>query len=605
MWLVVAGLLVFGAAGRARVATPLYLVIGLLCSLALLSAISSLWSGSTERSVTEADRILVYLGILIAAFLLTQTRQRRQRFAEGIAIAVMAIAAIAVTSRVAPDVIHVIQPPEWGPRLTYPLGYWNANGTVFAIAVALLLWMSRAGSWAVLRYGSVAAMPVAMLGLYFTYSRGGALALLVGTIALLALSRDRLWLAATALIAAAASVPALIAVQDRPALENSLNSAAATGQGHDVAIVLVAAIAAALACYALLRWVEQRQGRAAVAAVRISRSRALLAAIAVFALAFAAVVALTFGPRAWDQFSKNDIQLSKNPSDHFTDLAGSGRRDFWRVAYRGFEERPLLGEGAGSYEFVWEKRRSIDLPVHDAHSLYLETFAELGAVGGLLLLAMIGSLGAIGLAAWRGAAGAERERCAVLWAVIAAFAVSAMFDWFWELAGLGAIFFMAAGALLSSRSEQLAASDAELGIPDEGHRYGLIGLGLLLAWVSAAALIAPLLVEREINSSRDAAAKGEIAAAIDHARSARAIEPWAASPYVQLGLLAELGGDYRAATARFGEAIDREDRNWQLYFLRSRVEREAGDAPAARADMAKVKELNPLGVQVAVKDGSG
>ena len=173
VWLVVVALLVFGAAARARVPKPLYVVGGLLLSLALLSAISSSWSGSTELSVTEADRILVYLGILIAAYLITQTGGRRQRFVEGLAIALAMIAVMGVASRLLPDVLDIRQPvSRWGPRLTYPLGYWNANGTIFALAVPLLLWASRRTAVTALRFAAVGLIPVALLGLYFTYSRG-------------------------------------------------------------------------------------------------------------------------------------------------------------------------------------------------------------------------------------------------------------------------------------------------------------------------------------------------------------------------------------------------------------------------------------------------
>ena len=87
VWLVVVVLLALGAAGRATLGRPFYWASGLILGLALFSAISSLWSGSIELSVTEADRVLVYLGFFLAAFLIAQTDQRRQRFAEGIAIA--------------------------------------------------------------------------------------------------------------------------------------------------------------------------------------------------------------------------------------------------------------------------------------------------------------------------------------------------------------------------------------------------------------------------------------------------------------------------------------------------------------------------------------
>src|SRR4051794_15888946 len=58
VWLVVVALLVFGAASRAGVGRPLYLVAGLIGGLSFLCAISSLWSGSSELSVIEADRVL-------------------------------------------------------------------------------------------------------------------------------------------------------------------------------------------------------------------------------------------------------------------------------------------------------------------------------------------------------------------------------------------------------------------------------------------------------------------------------------------------------------------------------------------------------------------
>ena len=133
------------------------------------------------------------------------------------------------------------------------------------------------------------------------------------------------------------------------------------------------------------------------------------------------------------------------------------------------------------------------------------------------------------------------------------------------------------------------------GATAEGRRYGLAVAGLAIAWIAAIALIGPLLVQHELKVSQSKAAGGDIASAVDHADTARSIEPWAASPYVQLGLLAELQGDYPTAADRLTQAIEREDRNWQLYYLRSRVEHEAGDGAAARVDLARAHQLNPLG----------
>ncbi len=285
------------------------------------------------------------------------------------------------------------------------------------------------------------------------------------------------------------------------------------------------------------------------------------------------------------------MQFSSYPEDHFNDLSGSGRSEMWRVAIDAFGEDPVAGHGAGTYRFSWNELREIDLRLLDAHSLYLEAFAELGLIGGLIVLGLIGTILWTGFAAWRAASGARRELHAALLAVCLAFAVGAGIDWFWEIAAVGAVFFLAAGALVAARCGQLARARADA--EGEQRRFGLAVAGLALAWVAALALIGPLLVEREIDASNAAAADGQIASAVNHADTARSIEPWAATPYLQLGLLAESQGDYATAAERLSQAIDREEDNWQLYYLRARVQRRAGDASAARADITEARRLNP------------
>lgn len=588
-------LLVFGAASAVKPERPLYWAGGLIVCLSLLCAISSLWSGSVELSVIEADRVAVYLGFFLAAFLIAQTDERRQRFAEGLAISLALLATIGLGSRLLPHVINVGSSLGSGPRLNYPLGYWNANGALFGIAVALLLWTSRRAAWTALRWLSAAAIPICLLALYFTYSRGGLLALLVACACLIALSSDRLWLLATLAIGALGTLPAVLAVQSRYSLAENLGTQTAVAEGVTVVLVLGAGIALSLLLFAALRWEERREGRLSGRAVAISRSPRVLKGIALTAalLAIAAVIAV--GGRAWDQFSSPDIQFPSNPQHHFTDLSGAGRHDFYKVAAEAFGEKPVLGQGAGTYQFSWEQLRTRKIPVHDAHSLYIESFAELGIIGGLLVLGLVGWLLWCALAAWRNAPPPQRDRYAALLAAMLAFAVSAAFDWFWEIAVLGGVFFAAAGVVVAARCSQIAADPRrEEGTKAESRRFGLTVTAVGLAWVSAIALVGPLLVEREIESSQAAVAREDLGAAFDHADTARSVEPFAASPYVQLGLLAERQREYPRAIEYFGQAIDREDRNWQWYYLRSRVEHAAGDGAAAKADLAKARELNPL-----------
>jgi len=592
-WLVAIGLLVFGMASGATLGRPLYAVAGMIGGLSFLCAMSSLWSGSIELSVIEADRVLVYLGLFLATFLIAQTDERRQRFAEGLAIAVTLVALLGLGTRLLPHLIELGAGLGSGPRLAYPLGYWNADGAMFGIAVALLLWMSRRSTWAALRWASVAAMPAVLLALYFTYSRGGLLSLAVATGCLIVLSRDRLWLLATLAIGALGTLPAVLAVQARRSPADNLATQTSVEQGLAVLLILLAGIALALLLFAGLRRLEEKGGRHTGRALELSRNPVLLrrAAMVLAVLAIGATVAV--GGKAWDQFSSSDIQFPDRPEQHFSDVSGAGRHDFWRVALVALGEEPVLGHGAGTYEFSWEEHRSIELPVHDAHSLYLEAFAELGIVGGALVLALVGTVLWCGFRAWRDAFHPQRDLHAALLAAALAIAVGAGFDWFWEIAGLGAIFFLAAGVIVSVRCSQLALDPRRQPAPPEGRRYGFAVAGLVVGWIAAVALVGPLLVDREIHASQDAAAKGDAGTAIDHANRARSIEPWAASPYVQLGLLAELQGEYPTAIVRFTDAIEREDHNWQWFYLRSKVEHEAGDDAAAQADLERARQLNP------------
>jgi hypothetical protein len=460
----------------------------------------------------------------------------------------------------------------------------------------MLLWMSRNARRTALRWASVAVMPAVGLTLYFTYSRGGVLSLAIGAHCLIALSRDRLWMLATLAIAGLGALPALLAIPGYRSLADAVDSQTSVDQGPKMLLILLAGTALTLALFALLRRLEGRGGGGTTRAVELSREPRVLRGAAIGLTVVAIAAAVVFGPRAWHSFSNSDLQFPANPAQHFSDFSSAGRHDFWRVAVDAFEEKPLLGHGAGSYQFAWDRLRSINLTVIDAHSLYLEMFAELGLVGGLIVLALMGGLLWIGLSAWRAASGERREAYAALFAAMLVFAIAAGFDWFWEIPGLGGVFFLSAGALVAARCAQIAA-------PAEGRKvrernFGVVVAGVAVAWLAAIALVGPLLVDREIDSSKHAVAAGDISGAVGHADTARSIEPWAASPYLQLGLIAESQGEYDLAIQRLGQAIEREEGNWELYALRSRGDSSASDDSAALADLEKARELNPLAPQL-------
>ena len=125
------------------------------------------------------------------------------------------------------------------------------------------------------------------------------------------------------------------------------------------------------------------------------------------------------------------------------------RPAYWRVAVEDAAQHPVLGSGAGSFDDVWLERRPVATNVRDAHSLYLETVAEVGIVGAMLLLAAL----APPLLAARHAR--DRQLVAVAAGGFAAFLVHAGLDWDWEmpvttLAGLAC----AAALLAAARCDE-------------------------------------------------------------------------------------------------------------------------------------------------------
>jgi O-antigen ligase len=596
VWLVVVALLVLGVAGRALLAKPFYWASGLLLGLAIWSAISSLWSGSVELSVTEADRVLMYLGVFLAAFLVAQTNQRRQRFGEGIAIALALLAILALSTRLLPHVYNLSAEDIKGYRLLYPLGYWNADAIVFSFAAGLALWMSRRSLSGALRWFSVGALPAILLALYFTHSRGGVLTLVLTAGTLVVLSRDRLWYLATLLAAVVFTLPAVLLVPSLHDLSNNFESPAIVHQGLGAGGVLLAGIAATLLAFWGLRRLEAGDPPPVRRAVAISRDRRALRGIGIVALILVVIAGVIWGGTAWEKFTSSDL----GSPNGLTEVSSRGRIQYWDVALEAFGEKPVLGHGAGTYEFSWDQLRPIQMTNTQAHSLYLQALSELGIVGGLLALGLVLFLLWVGFSAWRAAGGRERELCAVLLGVSIAFGVGVAYDWFWQLALVGSIFFMATGALVAARCGQLwragaaarARSGVEPGSP-ETRRFGLAIAGLAVAWLVMLALIGPLLVDHEIHQS-NAVAGTNLESAIEHANTARSIEPWAATPYLQLGLLEQARGDDEAAVGRFQQAIDREDHNWILYYVKARAEHQAGRDEAAQKDLEEAKRLNPL-----------
>jgi O-antigen ligase len=132
----------------------------------------------------------------------------------------------------------------------------------------------------------------------------------------------------------------------------------------------------------------------------------------------------------------------------------SNRYEYWRVALGTFADHPLIGDGSGGFRVAWLRERPFRESVRDAHSLYLETAAELGLPGLGFLLLFIGGTFASGATALRRAAAPAGTAAALL-----AWTVSASIDWMWELPAV-ALFAVVLSAALVSDAQANRAPEA-------------------------------------------------------------------------------------------------------------------------------------------------
>jgi O-antigen ligase len=136
----------------------------------------------------------------------------------------------------------------------------------------------------------------------------------------------------------------------------------------------------------------------------------------------------------------------------------TNRPKYWHVALDGFADAPLRGTGSRGFSTLWLEHRPISESTVDAHSLEVETLAELGLVGALFLAAFLG--GAAATAARLIRAGPDTRSLSLGWiAAAAVFLIHSAVDWDWEMPAVALIFLalLAAGLAASERRPEAAA----------------------------------------------------------------------------------------------------------------------------------------------------
>jgi uncharacterized membrane protein YidH (DUF202 family) len=421
------------------------LAIGGLAGLAAWTLLSTAWAPIKGDAYQAGQQAVLYAAVLVAAALLFTRRSAARAVEPALAAGVLVVIGYGLSERLVPGVLHFARSVSAEGRLEQPLTYWNAMGELAAIGFVLCARISGDGTRTRIERSLAAAMtPLLGLGLYLSFSRGALFACAAGLVTLIVAAPQREQLGAIVGAVVGGAIASAVASRLRgvTALTGSLST-----REHQGLVMLLVLIALALLA-GMVRWQRSRSERPGV--LRLP-AHAPWIALAVLVVGLA--VAILVGNQ---ESSRQSQPLSSGASRLVT--LRSNRYAYWRVALRAFGDEPLRGVGAGGWSVYWLRDRTVFEAAQDAHSLPLQTAAELGVVGLALLAAF---LAGVALCAGRALRAAPALAAGPVAGVVA-YIAHAPLDWDWEMPALTLVAVVLAGLLVAlARSGGAAARDRD------------------------------------------------------------------------------------------------------------------------------------------------
>lgn len=533
--------------------------------------LSTLWAPGAELPIRASELAILYL-VAVAAFLVLGSLS----LPFGVLGAAMGVAAYSLATRLIPDHVGTYAPQAGGYLLSGPTGYQNCLGMLCALATIIALGLIAHAPAVRARVAGAVSLVILLPTLYFTFSRGAVAALAIGVLAALALDPLRARLSVA--LSCALPLPLLgvwLCSGSRALTRAGAPLSAAAHDGHRLVAALLALALLQAGAIILLSAFELRLATARGA----RKTYILVAGLAATTVVVVGLVRIgnpvTFVSHATDAFKSSSPAYGGNLNDRLVTFSGHTRSAYWDAAWREVRANPLLGGGDGTFRRYWIRYRSVPVAVLNAHNLYLETLAELGPVGLVLLLGAL----AVPLAA---VARARRHRYVpVCAAAYLAALLHAAIDWDWQLPAL------TLSTLALGTTIVVAARD-ENRLPRVTRpvRAAVVASALVLV----AVVFATQLGNKAVAASERAGARRDELAALRQARRARSWLPWSAEPWKLIGQAQLARGETAAARTSFREATRREPADWSSWLDLA----ETASGSTRRKALAEAARRNPL-----------
>jgi hypothetical protein len=450
VWVLVAAALALRA-GRMPRSRASWIALAGIGVLAAWTFASLAWAPIAGDAYRAGEIVVLYAGALLAAVLLLGASSAQRWVEPVLAAGTLVVIGYGLSERLVPGLLHFASSVSAQGRLEQPLTYWNAMGELAAIGFVLCARLAGAPErppW-MRALGAAACGPLGM-GLYLSFSRGALFACVAGLIVLVTTAprRDQIQALGIAVVAGGLCTVAAAPFGGVTSLTGGL--ATRERQGAIALVVLIVVMAAA--GIGQLRLARRGPG----GALRLPR-RAPWIALALICGGLALAIAV--GAKETTSITNLGTGAGRLVS------LQSDRYDYWDVALQAFAAEPLRGVGAGGWAVWWLSHRTINDYAQDAHSLPLQTMAELGLVGLAALLMLFGGVAVASRTALRRNPALATGPIAAL----AVYAAHSPLDWDWQMPAVTLVAIVLAGLVLALADDAVSGPP---GSPEPGAAGG-------------------------------------------------------------------------------------------------------------------------------------